>query len=346
MNWKILSSTLHLLCKIQYLFLLWKIFWLRVKTEMNEAKKLNFSDKLFSYQEPLFALSKFSWNPVALSGELVAFEWFFQTRCLGRSIQLINFLRQSVSIKGGFVQLERFPQTSCCMPLVEISFEHNHFSKWNKLINNSPYDQYLLSCLDFLFMIGLSQGILRIWYKVMSITCYAFLAIVSFVLLQSNCCNFNFTFRIIFFLQFLDMVCLNRNEKSLCENRGTQTTNKSIVRKKRRRVQLEPCFVPRVPICPLIPRMTWNIILLRGTVRQNLSLFSSVYFIIKSFHDITPYDNIKTFNMAHLSRQQMLIQTISSTNWLIWISKENFVHVNISRRFWAYTVETQSLHLC
>ena len=126
-----------------------------VRPKWTRQKKINFSDKLFSYQEPLFALSKFSWNPVAFSGELVAFEWFFQTRCLGRSIQLINFLRESVSIKGGFDQLERFRQSSCFTPLFEFSVEPNSFSKWKKLIDSSPYDRYFLLCVVFLFMIAL-----------------------------------------------------------------------------------------------------------------------------------------------------------------------------------------------
>ena len=95
--------------------------------------------------------------------------------------------------------------------------------------------------------------------------------------------------------------------------------------------QLEPCFVLSVPMSPLYPRMTWILILLKNTAPQNLSLISSKNFVINCFQGFTLYVNIKTPNMAILSKQQTLISTISSTKLVMRVVKSSCALVNI---FW------------
>ena len=112
-NQKLLSSTLHNLCKIQFLFLLKASFWLTVETWINKTNKLVFSDQLSLYQEKLIHLSNFIRPAVVLSRVFVPFEWFAQTRCLGMVILLITFLRQPVTILWKLVPNKMFSQTSC-----------------------------------------------------------------------------------------------------------------------------------------------------------------------------------------------------------------------------------------
>ena len=75
-------------------------------------------------------------------------------------------------------------------------------------------------------------------------------------------------------------------------------------------VHLEYSIVPTVPVFPQNP---WIIILLRKTMPQNLMTSSTVNFVIKGFQDYTLYVKIEAPNMVFVSRQQMLIGTISST---------------------------------
>ena len=69
------------------------------------------------------------------------------------------------------------------------------------------------------------------------------------------------------------------------------------------------------------PKMIWFIILLRNTAFQILMSLSIVNFVIKSFQNFNLYVNIKTSNMAFVSRQQMVIWATSSTKLLMPILK-------------------------
>ena len=63
-------------------------------------------------------------------------------------------------------------------------------------------------------------------------TCYNSCAIIFFSLLQSSCYLFYVNCRLICYIQFTGMSGLNRNKKVFCENCGTQTKKRNIVRHK------------------------------------------------------------------------------------------------------------------
>ena len=153
MHRKLLTSTLHILCKIRKL-LLRKSFWLTVGTKINKTKKLIFSDNLSPYQGKLLHLSNFLRQSVALSGEVVpleyflqiicrlitefvTFDWLSQTCCLRLLIHFIIFLRQSVTILGNLLHLKRLSQTSYGTLLFIILCIYSWFSRWMKVSDSS-----------------------------------------------------------------------------------------------------------------------------------------------------------------------------------------------------------------
>ena len=88
------------------------VFFIDIWGLNKQDKETIFLSKLSMYQGKLFHLSCFIRQVVALSRELVQFEYLFQTRCLELLITLNSFLRQSVTVLGELVPHERFPQTS------------------------------------------------------------------------------------------------------------------------------------------------------------------------------------------------------------------------------------------
>ena len=123
------------------------------------------------------------------------------------------------------------------------------------------------------------------------------------------------------------MLPLNRNPKVICDN-CVPKLQSLILFVTRRDVQLEHCILPSVPISPQKPEKSWNILLLKTTAPQNPLILSNVNIVIKSFRDFTLYVNIKTSNMLFLSRQQLLMRTVSSTNFMRQILKKSCAHVN------------------
>ena len=101
-----------------------------------------------------------------------------------------------------------------------------------------------------------------------------------------------------------------------------------IFRVTRRVVLLVYCIVPNVPISQQ-NQSDLNYNIAKKHNAQNLSLLSSVNFVIKSFQDFTLYVNIKTPSIAFLSRQK-LIRTVSSMKLMMPILRRNCAHVNIS----------------
>ena len=65
-------------------------------------------------------------------------------------------------------------------------------------------------------------------------TCYKFFAIISFALLPSTCFNLHVYFRLLCQTPIIEMPLLNRKEKVICENCGTQTTKLNLARHKKR----------------------------------------------------------------------------------------------------------------
>ena len=61
--------------------------------EIRKKEQIDFLKQQSLCQANLFHLSKFSRQPVTLSGEFILLDWFSQTRCLRILILLINFLR-------------------------------------------------------------------------------------------------------------------------------------------------------------------------------------------------------------------------------------------------------------
>ena len=128
MNRQFLTSTLHILFKIQKMFLMSKSSLLTVEIKIQMTNKLIFSDKLSLHQWNFFHLSNISWRPVALSGDFVPVDWFLHTRSLGIKIHGVTFLRKFVTIKGEILPLELFTQTSCLFSLIKVFFYHSRFS--------------------------------------------------------------------------------------------------------------------------------------------------------------------------------------------------------------------------
>ena len=148
------------------------------------------------------------------------------------------------------------------------------------------------------FIVAFSfHGILRIWKKLLKNTCYNFMALISFAMLQSGRLNRHVCYRS--FCQTIDIEMLrwSENEK-LHVKIVVLILQETILHGTRKEAQLEHCIVTSVPVPSLLPRLKGIIILLQGPVNQNLPLISSVNFVIKSFQDFTLYVNKKTPNMA------------------------------------------------
>ena len=140
-------------------------------------------------------------------------------------------------------------------------------------------------------MVALSfYGIFHIWKKILKNSCYKFFAINSFALLQSNRFNLHVCFRSIFQTIITEMRSLIRKEKIERVNCGTQTTRNNTERD-------GTLYCTQRPNFSTTSQDNWNY-----HIPQNLS-FSSVNFDIKSLWILRFFINIKTPNMASLSRQ-------------------------------------------
>ena len=109
MNRNVLTSTLHILCNIQMLFLISKFLWLTVETKMNQT------NKTFFFQTTCRFISDFA--PI---------DGCSQTHCLEMLFHLIIFLRQFVTIFGELAQ----PETTFTDKL------SNPLNKYFKLIHS------------------------------------------------------------------------------------------------------------------------------------------------------------------------------------------------------------------
>ena len=75
---------------------IWKSFWLTFRMKLNTINEKTPSDNLCPYEGRFFRFSNFSRQPVALWGEVVRLTWYSQKSCLGKLVDLISFLNQSV----------------------------------------------------------------------------------------------------------------------------------------------------------------------------------------------------------------------------------------------------------
>ena len=116
---------------------------------------------------------------------------------------------------------------------------------------------------------------------------------------------------------------LGLDEKIICENCGTQTTMRNIVRHKTR-CSIGNLFCTQVLNFPQNPKVIRIILLLRSTAPQKLRLPSSVKFVNKIFPAFTPCANIETPNMAFPLGQQIVMLTLSSTKLLMRILKKSW----------------------
>ena len=136
-------------------------------------------------------------------------------------VHLINFLRQSVTIEVKLVPIEVFTQTSCLIPssnfhLIAVGFQDEKV--------------WLTALVVFPFIVSFSiYGLSIHGRNVLSTTGYMFIATNFLAFLQSGYFNFYIKFRLICYSNFTEMPGVNRNEKTTCENWGTQTTKRNIV---------------------------------------------------------------------------------------------------------------------
>ena len=106
------------------------------------------------------------------------------------------------------------------------------------------------------------------------------------------------------------------------------------------------CFVIKVPSPSENPKTIWVIIFLKNEAPQNLSLYSNVNVVIKSFRDFTPYVNIKTPNILFLSISKCWSGRYHQRSWRCKSERGVALMLTFLRRFWTWTCETQSLQLC
>ena len=98
--------------------------------------------------------------------------------------------------------------------------------------------------------------------------------------------------------------CLRFSEKRFtCENCGSQTTRNNFVGHKKR-CSAGTLYCTQCPNFSTTSQDDSNYHIAKKHSSPNLSLLSSVKFVIRFFQDFTLYVNIKTPNMAFLSTQQ------------------------------------------
>ena len=176
---------------------------------------------------------------------------------------------------------------------------------------------FLWSVLLFLNVFSF-YGNSRILDKLFRNTCYNFLAIFSFALLQFHFASI-FTFISDHSVKHFLLKCLLYIDmREFYVRIVIPKLHSLILSVTRRVVLLVHCIVRNLPISPQNHKVIWI-----------FTLPSSVNFVIKSFQDLTLYDNIKKTNMAFLSRR-MSIRTISSTILMLRILKKSCVLVKNS----------------
>ena len=241
-------------------------------------------------------------------------------------IVLGNFVRQPVTNLGKLVLPESFSQTSDIIPLTKNLLKYSLFSRWEWMIDSfCSFPLYGYSCLLWLLFLF---GKLSVNGKVIQKTCYKLFAIIVFALLQSSRFHLHVRFFLFYRTIVFEMPALIQ-DKNPSKNCSTQTARNNFVRQKKG-CSAGTLYCTRSPIFSITSTITLTIILLKKRASQNLSLRSNVIFLIKSYQHFTLYINIKTSTMAFLSRQQLLIRTISSTKLMMQILKRSCAHVIIS----------------
>ena len=146
-------------------------------------------------------------------------------------------------------------------------------------------------------------GNFRRWEKIAKNTCYNFFAIFWFAMLPSSRCNLHAYFRIFCQTTIIEMPSLIRKEKVTCENCGTQTTRKIIVRHKK------SCSAGTLYCIQCLNFSTksqndLNYHVAKMYSPQNLISPSSENCVSKSFRDFTLYVNIEKVNTECRSDQE------------------------------------------
>ena len=126
---------------------------------------------------------------VSITGEIVPFEYFYQTSWLGRFF-LINFFRQPVTKLGEVFPHERVLQTLQFKLLSFIvSFQDEREWSTALVVFSFMISLVFYGCLSF-------QAVFRKWENSFANTFNKFFANISFASLESSCFNF-FSFQII-----------------------------------------------------------------------------------------------------------------------------------------------------
>ena len=238
------------------------------KKNKKQTKKISQTSCLL-YQGNFFPLEYFLLD---VFEEFVPFHWFSQTRYLGMSIHLINFLRQAVNIKGQFVPLELFAQKSCFFYLSFYLYLYTGRWRWTNLIGRSSYGWSFLFGSIHIWYIVLSKAGYILWSKSL-LHCYGQVATV-FTFSSDN------SVKLLILTRLTSMAT-----KKLIVNIVVRKLESLTLFVTRRVVLLGHCFVPSVPIAPQNLKMIWIIILLRSTAPQSL--------MSPSFQASTIYVNIK-----------------------------------------------------
>ena len=179
-------------------------------------------------------------------------------------------------------------------------------------------DWQLLRChlfwLFLLFMVVLSfYGIFRLWENFFKNFAANFSSL--FHLHCYSQVTSVFTFISVYSVKILFLKCRRSIAlKKLLVTFVVPKLQSFLLRVTRGFVRLVHCVVLLVTISSQNPKMIWFIIFLKSTAPQTLMLLQTVNLVIKSFKAFTPYVNIKTPNMALLSRWQMLINEVDDVN--------------------------------
>ena len=155
-------------------------------------------------------------------------------------------------------------------------------------------------------------GIFRIWEKICKNTCYNFFAIISLALLPSRRFNLDLYFRLLCRTPLIEMPSLNRNEKVICRNCGTQTTKLNLARHKKK-CSVGTLYCTQCPNFSTKSQNDLNYQIAKKHSAQNLISPSSVNFAFKSFQDFTLYVNIETLNTECITDQEQEMWM-----WNIW----------------------------
>ena len=234
----------------------------------------------------------------------VTFERFPQKSCclIVRSIfHSIDFVTKNISIPG--FHLIDFFRSKLALTndteLLHVLFLEHFYQDTNEFVYFFDWQLWLWLC-DYCLFFVVSFWSIAYWVRIAT----KIFTKISIPSLKSKRFNGYVHCRLFCWTNSTKMLSLNRRQKVNCENCGTQSTLKEILRFSKEDVLLEPFHIPLVATSEHFTELNWNVTLTGKFQKQLIEVFRDAKKVMTIFTVFTSCENIKGSKMEHRKFQE------------------------------------------